>query len=283
MNTIQGEYTSNVDVLNVQKTVQKYTENHENSNEYTEKPINILSSDHESKTLESIENQLEELKIKNEHITDKGQTIGDSNKLSNNQIITTMKAEINEIQDEIENGYFNAIVDKMVKIDKHVDQFIAVVNDLKLVIEDSYENKEIISEIMEVSEYLRAQYAIQVTENQRNFTEQISKHVRKIDQLKAFADIKIKEVNTLEKRFDDQKLCIDFYEKLIENITHKVKQLKNENDQLVVPNDDQTNFSLLLRKKLVEMDELLETKNGVCNEFEGHIKNLVEEKDLFAD
>lgn len=39
MNTIQGEYTSNVDVLNVQKTVQKYTENHENSNEYTEKPI----------------------------------------------------------------------------------------------------------------------------------------------------------------------------------------------------------------------------------------------------
>ncbi|CAH1726386.1 unnamed protein product [Aphis gossypii] len=222
MNTIQGEYTSNVDVLNVQKTVQKYTENHENSNEYTEKPINILSSDHESKTLESIENQLEELKIKNEHITDKGQTIGDSNKLSNNQIITTMKAEINEIQDEIENGYFNAIVDKMVKIDKHVDQFIAVVNDLKLVIEDSYENKEIISEIMEVSEYLRAQYAIQVTENQRNFTEQISKHVRKIDQLKAFADIKIKEVNTLEKRFDDQKLCIDFYEKLIENITHKL-------------------------------------------------------------
>jgi len=126
------------------------------------------------------------------------------------------------IQDEIENGYFNAIVDKMVNIDKHVDQFIAVINDLKLVIEDSYENKEIISEIMEVSEYLRAQYALQITENQRNFTEQISKYVRKIDQLKAFADIKIKEVDTLEKRFNDQKLCIDFYEKLIENITHKV-------------------------------------------------------------
>jgi len=37
MNTIQGDYTSNVDVLNVQKTVQKYIENHENSNEYIEK------------------------------------------------------------------------------------------------------------------------------------------------------------------------------------------------------------------------------------------------------
>jgi len=38
MNTIQGEYTSNLDVLNVQKAVQKYTENHENSNEYIEEP-----------------------------------------------------------------------------------------------------------------------------------------------------------------------------------------------------------------------------------------------------
>lgn len=128
-----------------------------------------------------------------------------------------------KITSELENaGYFNAIVDKMIEIDKHVDQFIVVVNDLKLMAEDAYENKEIISEIMEVSEYLRAQYAIQVTENQRNFNEQISKHVREIDRLKAYADIKIKEVDTLEKRFNDQKLCIDFYEKLIENITHKV-------------------------------------------------------------
>jgi len=139
------------------------------------------------------------------------------------------------IQDEIENihnvkiisefenaSYFNAIVDKMVEIDKHVDQFIVVVNDLKLMIEDAYENKKIISEIMEVSEYLRTQYTIQVTENQSNFTEQISKHVREINRLKAYANIKINEVNTLEKRFNDQKLCIGFYEKLIENITCKV-------------------------------------------------------------
>jgi len=30
------------------------------------------------------------------------------------------------------------------------------------------------------------------------------------------------------------------------------------------------------------MDELLETTNGVCNEFEGYIKNIAEEKDLFV-
>lgn len=128
-----------------------------------------------------------------------------------------------KITSEFENaGYFNAIVDKMVEIDKNVDQFIVVVNDLKLMTEDAYENKEIISEIMKVTEYLRAHYAIQVTENQRNFTEQISKHVKKIDQLKAYVDIKTKELDTLKKLFNDQKLCIDFYEKLIENITHKV-------------------------------------------------------------
>jgi hypothetical protein len=128
-----------------------------------------------------------------------------------------------KITNELESaGYFNAIVDKMLEIDNHIDQFIAEVDDLKLAVEDAYENKKTITEIMEVSEYLRDQYVMQVTENQRNFTEQINKHVSEIDRLKAYADIKVKEVDTLKKRANNQKLSIDSYEKSMEIITHKV-------------------------------------------------------------
>lgn len=127
------------------------------------------------------------------------------------------------ITNELESaGYFNAIVDKMIEIDNHIDQFIAEVDDLKLAVEDAYENKKTITEIMEVSEYLRDQYVMQVTENQRHFTEQINKHVSEIDRLKAYADIKVKEVDTLKKRANNQKLSIDSYEKSMEIITHKV-------------------------------------------------------------
>jgi len=38
MNSIQEEYTSNVDMSNVHKNVQEFTENHENLNEYIKKP-----------------------------------------------------------------------------------------------------------------------------------------------------------------------------------------------------------------------------------------------------
>jgi len=128
-----------------------------------------------------------------------------------------------KITNELESaGYFNAIVDKMIEIDNHIDQFIAEVDDLKLAVEDAYENKKTITEIMEVSEYLRDQYVMQVTENQRHFTEQINKHVSEIDRLKAYADIKVKEVDTLKKRANNQKLSIDSYEKSMEIITHKV-------------------------------------------------------------
>jgi len=128
-----------------------------------------------------------------------------------------------KITKELDNAtYFKAIVDKMAEIHRHIDQFTVVVEGLKLTLEDACENKETITEIMEVSEYLRAHYAIQVTENQRNFTEQINKHDSEINQLKAYADIKIKEVDTLKKRARDQKLHIDSYEKSMQCITDKV-------------------------------------------------------------
>ncbi|XP_026820098.1 uncharacterized protein LOC113558736 [Rhopalosiphum maidis] len=304
MNSLPEEYTSNVDMSNVHKTIQEYTENHENLNE------GLLSTNHENKPLELIEKEFEDLMIKQEIITDNVQMIVDRNNLSNDQI-TTIKTEMNKIQNKMENmqdikitnelesaGYFNAIVDKMVEIDNHIEQFIVEVDDLKLAVEDAYENKKTITEIMEVSEYLRAQYVMQVTENQRNFTEQINKHVSEIDRLKAYANIKVKEIDTLKKRANIQKLSIDSYEKSMEIITHKlsnffmyIKQLQNENDQLMVPNKNQNNFFLLLTKQLEEMDEILKTtkKKDRCmkdyprNEFEEHINNLDEEKELSID
>lgn len=119
-------------------------------------------------------------------------------------------------------AYFKAIVDKMAEIHGHIDQFRVVVEGLKLMLKDACENGETITEIMEVSEYLRAHYAIQVTENQRNFTEQINKQESEINQLKAYSDIKTKEVDTLKKRDRDQKLHIDSYEKSMKCITDKV-------------------------------------------------------------
>lgn len=124
---------------------------------------------------------------------------------------------------ELDNAaYFKAVVDKMAEIHSHIDQFTVAVKGMKLSLEDSCENKETITEIMDVSEHLRAHYAMQVTESQRNFTEQIKRHKAEIEQLKAYADIKIKEVDTLEKRVNDQKLYIDSYKKSMKCINDKV-------------------------------------------------------------
>ncbi|XP_003246437.1 uncharacterized protein LOC100575978 [Acyrthosiphon pisum] len=312
MNDTQEKYILNVDVPNVYKTVQKYAENHENSIECIEnfkmldyisdgKISNIsvvsdnfndvqrqeaaqsniegggeLSSNHEKNTqLETIENDSEGLNIKNEFIVDKVQIVADRNKLINDQI-TTIKAEINELQNEMKitqdgeiikeldnAAYFKAIVDKIAEIHGHIDQFTVIVKGLKLTLQDACVNKETITEIMEVSEYLRAHYAIQVTETQRNFTEQINKHETEINQLKSYADNKNKEVDTLKKRTRDQKLLIDSYEKSMKcitdelsNVSSYIKQRQNENDQLSAPNEKQKDFFLLLVEKLEEIDEL---------------------------
>jgi len=128
-----------------------------------------------------------------------------------------------KVNKELENAaYFKAIVDKMVEIHSHIDQFTEVVNGLKLTLKDGCENKETITEIMQVSEYLRAHCFMRVAEDQRNFTEQINKHASEIDQLKTFADIKSKEVDMLRKRANEQKLSIDSNEKSMKYITDKV-------------------------------------------------------------
>lgn len=127
------------------------------------------------------------------------------------------------ITNELENAiYLKAIVEKMAETHGHIDQFTAVLNDLKPVVEEGCDNRESMTDIMEVSEYLRAQYNLQVIENQKHIAEQISKHVTEIEQLKDYVHIKNKQIDSLEKLVKDQELCIDSHEKSKKYITDKV-------------------------------------------------------------
>lgn len=136
-----------------------------------------------------------------------------------------------KIKNELENVIcFKTIVDKMVGIHGLVDQFKVTVNGLETAVEEAYENKKIMTEIMEVSEDMKNRYYLQMTEDQRQFTEQIRKNVSEIDQLKADASAKAIEVNELEKRHTNQQLCIDLHqemmtriEKYIANMVHTIQ------------------------------------------------------------
>jgi len=121
-----------------------------------------------------------------------------------------------KIKKELENVIcFKTIIDKMVRIHSHIDNFKVIVNSLETAVEETSENKKIMTEIMELSEYMKNQYCLEVTENQLHFTEQISKHVNEIDQLNAYMNIKSKEVDEWEKRITDQQLCITMHQKLL--------------------------------------------------------------------
>ncbi|XP_025192861.1 uncharacterized protein LOC112592914 [Melanaphis sacchari] len=226
--------------------------------------------------LKTIEKELERLKIQNEFITNKVHSITNRSKFENDQI-TTIKVETNKIQNEMEKIHdkkiekelenaicFKTIIDKMVGIHSHIDQFKVIVNGLETTIEEIFENKKTIAEIMELCEYMKNQYYLQITENQRQFTEKTSKHVDEINQLNAYVDIKTKEVNDLEKRCIDQQLCIDFHQKLLKRVEKYIadmlstiflytKQSENEKSQLLVPNENQKEIVSILAKKLEEI------------------------------
>lgn len=121
-----------------------------------------------------------------------------------------------KIKKELENVIsFKIIIDKMVRIHSHINNFKVIVNSLETAVEETSENKKIMTEIMELSEYMKNQYCLEVTENQRQFTEQIDKHVSEIDQLNVYMNIKSKEVDEWEKRITDQQLCITMNQKLL--------------------------------------------------------------------
>jgi len=110
---------------------------------------------------------------------------------------------------------FKTIVDKMVGIHSHVDQFNVTVNELETAVEGACENKKVMTQIMELSEYMKNQYYLQMTDDRRNFAEQIRKNLNEMDQLEADASTKTIEVNELEKRCADQQLFINLHRELM--------------------------------------------------------------------
>ncbi|XP_016659984.1 uncharacterized protein LOC107883796 isoform X2 [Acyrthosiphon pisum] len=73
----------------------------------------------------------------------------------------------------------------MVGIHSHVNQFNVTVNGLETAVEEACENKKIMAQKMELFEYMKNQYYLQMAEDQQNFTEQI----RKNKQLEEIYDI----------------------------------------------------------------------------------------------
>ncbi|XP_026806180.1 uncharacterized protein LOC113549194, partial [Rhopalosiphum maidis] len=240
-----------------------------------------LKLNHENEIqLETIEKEFEGLKIQNEFITNKVHLITNRYKFRNNQI-TQIKVETDKVKNEMEeirnrkikkelenNVCFKTIFDKMAGIHSHINRFKVIVNGLEAAIEEACDNKKIMTEIMELSEYMKNQYNLQITENQWHFTEQTSNHTSEIDQLNAYVDIKTKEVDELEKRTADQQLSIDFYQKLLKRvekyisdmlsmILSYIKQLENENNQLLVPNENQKEIVLILVKQLKEIHGII--------------------------
>jgi len=124
-----------------------------------------------------------------------------------------------KIKDELDNVVCcKTIVDKMVGIHGHVNQFDVTVNGLETAVEKACENKKIMTQIMELSEYMKNQYRLQMTEDQRNFAEQIRQKASEVDRLKSDVGVKATEVDDLEKRYANRQLCIDLQQELMARI-----------------------------------------------------------------
>ncbi|XP_060874870.1 uncharacterized protein LOC132948435, partial [Metopolophium dirhodum] len=263
--------------------------------------------------LKAIENEFDGLKIQNELIADKVQLITNIYKFRNDQI-TTVKDQMDKIQKEIEQihnrkikneldyvVFFKTIVDKMVGIHSHVNQFNVTVNGLETAVEEACENKKIMTQIMELSEYMKNQYYLQMTEDQRNFTEQIRKNASEMDQLKADVGTKAIKVDELEKRNADQQLCIDLQQEMMTRIEKYIadmlsiiyshlKRLENENNELTVPNENQKEIVLLLAKQLEEIREIIgnEKDQDITNNLhiqfmDKYVENVDKEKYFSVD
>ncbi|XP_003240779.1 uncharacterized protein LOC100571826 [Acyrthosiphon pisum] len=234
--------------------------------------------------LETIKNELDELKIQNELIENIIQLMTNIICKCRTDQITTVKDQMVKIQNEMEqihnrkikNKLDNAvccktIMDKMFGIHSHVNQFNVTVNGLETAVKEACENKKNLTEIMELSEYMKNQYYLQMAKDQQNFPEQIRKNASEIDRLKADVSSKAAEVDELEKRYADQQLCIDFHQEWMTRVEKHVadmlsiiysylEQLKDENKQLTVPNENQKEIVFLLAKQLGEIYDIIESE-----------------------
>lgn len=121
---------------------------------------------------------------------------------------------------------FQILNNKITQIDNQIGQFMLEMKTLKTLVEGACENKYIMKDIMKLLDHMKEQHCIQITENQKYFDQQTSKYKYEIEELKAYAGSKDKEVVKLEERVMHQKHYINFCEDSIkrveEYITEKV-------------------------------------------------------------
>jgi phenylalanyl-tRNA synthetase alpha subunit len=121
---------------------------------------------------------------------------------------------------------FQILITTITQIDNQMGQFMLEMKNLKTLVEGACENKHIMKEIMKLLDYMKEQHCIQISKNQKYFDEQTSKYKYKIEELKAYASSKDKEVETLEERVTHQEnhinYCEDYITRVNEFITDKV-------------------------------------------------------------
>lgn len=112
---------------------------------------------------------------------------------------------------------FKFLTDKITEINTRLNNFTSEATNLKTTVEDACEKKEVMKDMLQLMEYMKEQF-LQISENQSRFTEQIRKYEDEIDQLKAYADIKTREIDVLEERAENQKMCLETFENSIKKI-----------------------------------------------------------------
>lgn len=95
------------------------------------------------------------------------------------------------------------LTDKITDINDHISHFTLEATNLKAMVQDACGNKKIIEDTIEILDYMKEK----LLELQRSY-----------DELKAYSYIKNKEIDALEERSMNQKLCMDTYVKSMKNV-----------------------------------------------------------------
>ncbi|VVC26119.1 Domain of unknown function DUF4485,Myc-type, basic helix-loop-helix (bHLH) domain [Cinara cedri] len=246
-----------------------------------------LIFDHEVKLkLVLIEKMFDQIKINNEILGEKVQLSTDGNQFNNQISLVTDK--LNRVADVLnqkisgevvieseEAEQFKSLTDKYSEIDDHLGQVILEIKHLKTMIEDACDNKTDINDTLEVLEYIKELHCLQITENERRFTEQIRSLEEENRRLKARVEAaKPKGLSTFNEpraNNSNQNWYIESLKnsyKRIEEYTNDrfsiiipyLKKLENTKYQLEVLNENHRKVFSQLIAKLEEINKPSETK-----------------------
>lgn len=133
-----------------------------------------------------------------------------------NRVNNVYKWKVTKKLEDLKNC--KIILDKTTTIDSRMEEVILEVKKLKTGVEIACENRKMMNDLRELLKYMKEQYDVYITENQQNFIDKINKLQNEMDQLKAYANIKTKEAQTLEEIVNNQNLSINSYKKSVERV-----------------------------------------------------------------